>query len=191
MHAEARRIKERVQYEKEINDARLRRLFSDPPECLEEDEEEEGEEVLFMQDDPDEWWRDLQDGKAMRPEAQDICRKKDLTALEATEELLNTYRPIRESVEELRRLLSAKADPNAPPPEDKKTPLRYVMSFAPADKVDAMRALLLEYGAKESEDDRDRWQIRKEADHHELHATKTFYEDDRHLSPIAAAAERS
>ena len=115
----------------------------------------------------------------------------DLTALEATEELLNTYRPIRESVEELRRLLSAKADPNAPPPEDQKTPLRYVMSFAPADKVDAMRALLLEYGAKESETDERRWQIRKEADHHELHATKTFYEDDRHLSPIAAAAERS
>ena len=58
-------------------------------------------------------------------------------------------------------------------------------------RVDAMRALLLEYGAKESETDRRRWRIRKEADHHELHATKTFYEDDRHLSPIAAAAERS
>ena len=133
----------------------------------------------------------MQDGKATRPETQDICRKKDLTALEATEELLNTYRPIRESVEELRRLLSAKADPNAPPPEDQKTPLRHVMTFAPADKVDAMRALLLQYGAKESNDGRDRWLVRKDADLHELHATKTFYEDDRHLSPVAAAAERS
>ena len=65
------------------------------------------------------------------------------------------------------------------------------MTFAPADKVDAMRALLLEYGAKESETEEKRWQICKDADLHELHATKTFYEDDRHLSPIAAAAERS
>ena len=133
----------------------------------------------------------MQDGRATRPEPQEVCRKKDLTALEATEELLNTYRPIRESLDELRRLLDAKADPNAPPPADRISPLQHVMLFAPADKVDAMRALLLEHGAKESKDDKDSWEIRKDADHHELHATKTFYEDDRHLSPIAAALERS
>ena len=64
------------------------------------------------------------------------------------------------------------------------------MLFAPPDKVDAMRDLLLEYGAKESKDDKERWQIRKDADAHELHCTKTFYEDDRHLSPVGAAMER-
>ena len=65
------------------------------------------------------------------------------------------------------------------------------MLFAPADKVDAMRALLLQYGAVESKDDQQRWQIRKDADLHELHATKTFFEDDRHLSPIGAALDRA
>ena len=58
------------------------------------------------------------------------------------------------------------------------------MLFAPSDKVDAMRALLLQHGAKESKEDQKRWQIRKDADLHELHATKTFYEDDRHLCPV-------
>ena len=101
-----------------------------------------------------------------------------------------SYRPIRESVEELQRLLEARANPNAPFPPTHISPLRHVMLFAPPDKVDAMRDLLLEYGAKESKDDKDRWQIRKDADLHELHATKTFYEDDRHLSPVGAAMDR-
>ena len=65
------------------------------------------------------------------------------------------------------------------------------MLFAPADKVDAMRALLLQYGAVESKDDQQRWQIRKDADLHELHATKTFFGDDRHLSPVGAALDRA
>ena len=64
-----------------------------------------------------------------------------------------------------------------------------VMLFAPSDKVDAMRALLLQYGAKESKDDKDRWQIRKDADLHEMRCTKAFYEDDRHLCPVGAALD--
>ena len=67
-----------------------------------------------------------------------------------------SYRPIRESVEELQRLLEARANPNAPFPPTHISPLRHVMLFALPDKVDAMRDLLLQYGAKESKDDKDR-----------------------------------
>ena len=96
-------MQERVTFEKEIRLA-MQREAKEAEEGGPDDPDEDVE-------DPDEWWRDLQDGKATQPEPQHICRKKDLTALEATEELLNTYRPIRESVDELRRLLQAGSGP--------------------------------------------------------------------------------
>ena len=101
----------------------MRRLASD-------DLEESEEEVLEMMDEEDEWWHDLQDGKAscdVEPK-ETSNRKKDLSPLEATEELMNTFRPIRESVQELERLLKARANPNAPVPQDRISPLRHVLS---------------------------------------------------------------
>ena len=87
---------------------------------------------------------------------------------------MNTFRPIRESIAELKRLLDAKADPNAPVPHGRGSPLRHVILLAPTDKVDQMHELLLKYGAHESKDDKERWQIRKDSDLLECHATKTF-----------------
>ena len=103
---------------------------------------------------------------------------------------MNTFRPIKESVAELKRLLEAKANPNAPIPANRISPLQHVMMLAPSDKVGAMHNLLLQYGAKESKEDKERWLIRQDADLHELHCTKTFYEDDRHFCPVSAAMER-
>jgi len=189
MHAEARRIQERVTYAKEIEAAMLRRTLSAE---LETDEEEEEEECLVV-DDPDEWWRDLQDGKqsaeftAKKPPQP---RKEVLTPTEATEELLNTFRPICESVDELKRLLGLKADPNAPPPPGRISPLQHVMTFAPEQHVAAMRNLLLENGAIETKEDKEQWLTRQRADLFEPHRVRDFYEDDRHLSPCAAAMEK-
>ena len=57
MHAEARRIQERVKYERDIDMAMLRRLAS-----VESDSENDEKGDLLVED-HDEWWRDLQDGK--------------------------------------------------------------------------------------------------------------------------------
>ncbi len=48
------------------------------------------------------------------------------------------------------------------------TPLRKVMSFAPMKYVVEMRSLLLEYGASENEQDKSRWELRKQADFAEM-----------------------
>ena len=122
--------------------------------------------------------------KAVKP------RKDQLTADEATEELLNTFRPLCESVAELKRLLDSRADPNAPFPSGRISPLQNVVTFALRDTVGAMRDLLLEYGAVENAEDQRDWLIRQDSDLVEDHCTRTFYEDDRHLRPVGAAMER-
>ena len=111
--------------------------------------------------------------------------------MEATEELMNTFRPVRESVEELKRLLLAKADPNAPVPPGRGAPLSHVITLAPADKVGPMRDLLLSYGALESKDNQDHWKINQEAAANEHHRIEAFFEDDRHLSPVGAAMDHA
>ena len=98
-----------------------------------------------------------------------------------------TFRPRVESVDELKRLLESRADPNAPVPEGRITPLQHVMTFAPRGTVAKMRDLLLFHGATESSEDRRDWTIRLDSDLVEDHCTRVFYEDDRHLSPVAAA----
>ena len=98
-----------------------------------------------------------------------------------------TFRPRVESVDELKRLLESRADPNAPPPEGRITPLQHVLTFAPRETVAQMRDLLLSYGAAESSEDSKDWTIRQDSDLVEDHCTRVFYEDDRHLCPVGAA----
>jgi len=112
MHAEARRIQMRVKYERDIEMARLRRVAS-----VETDSENDEAGDLLVEEE-DEWWRDLQDGKIT---IEDVGVKKEVkprgpinSPIEATDHLMNTFRPIEESVKELRRLLELRADPNAP-----------------------------------------------------------------------------
>ena len=146
------------------------------------------DDCLVMDElDPDEWWRGLQDGKTTSKAADAKPRKEELTPLQATEELLMTFRPRVESVDELKRLLESRADPNAPVPEGRITPLQHVMTFAPRETVAKMRDLLLSYGAAESSEDSKDWTIRQDSDLVEDHCARVFFEDDRHLSPVAAA----
>ena len=179
MHAEARRLQDRALYAREIEAITLRRTLTDS------DYEEAEEECLEMVDDPDEWWRDLQDGKKVEEKPPTPVN----TPTEATEVLLNTFRPIRESVGELRRLLDLKADPNAPVPAGLISPLQHVLLFAPVKNVVSMRDLLLQHGAVETEDDKERWKIRQDSDRFEPARVRDFYEDDRHLSPWGATMD--
>ena len=183
MHAEARRLQERAKYAREIEAITLRRTLTDS------DYEEAEEECLQMEDDADEWWRDLQDGKQKEEKTEEKPPTPVHTPTEATEVLLNTFRPIRESVGELRRLLDLKADPNAPVPAGLISPLQHVVLFAPVRNVVAMRDLLLQRGAVETEDDTKRWAIRQDSDRFEPARVRDFYEDDRHLSPWAATMD--
>ena len=98
MHAEARRIQDRAKYAREIQEATFRRMSSAASDSEEDD-------CLVMDElDPDEWWRGLQDGKETSKAAEAKSRKEELTSLQATEELLMTFRPRVESVDELKRL---------------------------------------------------------------------------------------
>ena len=65
------------------------------------------------------------------------------------------------------------------------------MTFAPARNVNAMRELLLKGGVIETEEDKERWTLRQETDVHEHHRLRVFFEDDRDLSPCAAAMDCS
>ena len=117
-------------------------------------------------------------------------RKVDLNSTEATEELMNTFRPLRESIEELRRLLDCKADPNAPVPPGRITPLQHVITFAPPNTVAAMRALLLEHGAVETKEDTQDWVTRQRADLFEPARVRDFYEDTCPCRILSASREK-
>ena len=120
----------------------------------------------------------------------DTKRKADLTPQEATYELMQTFRPLCESVGELRRLLEAKADPNADIPQGRISPLQHVMLFAPAERVAAMRTILLLHGAEETEENKNRWIQRQDTDANETNYVRLFYEDDREFSPTAATMQQ-
>ena len=183
MHSEARRLQTSAQYAREIEAATLRRIESDYQEAE--------EECLETDDDADECWRDPQDGKTCTEVVVEEKPRQISTPVEATEALLKTYRPIRESVDELRRLLDLRADPSVDVPPGFVSPLRHVILFAPVSNVVAMRDLLLQHGAVESDDDKQRWFIRRAADDAEPARLREFYGDDRHLSPWGAAMHES
>ena len=65
---------------------------------------------------------------------------------------------------DLKHLLECKADPNMPVATGNITPLKNIMSFASTHHVVQMRNLLLEYGAKESEEEKERWVLRQLSD---------------------------
>ena len=99
-------------------------------------------------------------------------------SFEATKRLAQ-FRPVRSDVADLRVLLEARADPNVILGPGDISPLRNVMTFARACDVHEMRLLLLEYGAKESEADKEQWESRKHYDMIEPAWMANFHRDDR------------
>ena len=92
---------------------------------------------------------------------------------------LTKFRPVCESIDTLRVLLDARADPNTIITPGQLSPLRNVICFAHQKDVASMRDLLLKYGAAESDDDKKRWKQRELADLNELAWLKNFHKDDR------------
>ena len=105
-----------------------------------------------------------------------------LTPLEATAELTK-FRPIISKPSDLKYLLECKADPNAPIKSGSISPLRNVMSFAKEMYVVEMRDLLLQHGAKESDKDRERWDLRQRADIAEKVMKNNYKNIDKDYGP--------
>ena len=133
IRAEARRMQERVTFEER-----------DP------DDPEEGVE------DPDEWWRLLQDGGEQESYAPESILSQNYTPLQANR-LMHAFMPTTGQPEELGHLLACKADPNSPPTlPGGMSPLYKVNVFALDADVEAMRRVLFLYGATESLEEKQR-----------------------------------
>ena len=86
-----------------------------------------------------------------------------MTPLQATV-VLQKFRPIASKPTDLEHILACRADPNYPVEAGSISPLRHVILFAQETHVEKMRALLLQYGARQSEEDLQRWELRQRAD---------------------------
>ena len=104
-----------------------------------------------------------------------VADSKD--AVEATA-LLSMFRPARGTVEDLKKLLLARADPNITLCGDVH-PLIKVMTFAHQDRAAPMRDLLLQAGAVESNDAKEQWELRCRADANEQAWLRNFHRDPR------------
>ena len=181
MAAEARRIQISAQFQAEAEAQRQRESTCGVP-------------IEFLSDDDDEepWLMDypppFEEG-APTP----VSQQAPLTQEEANE-ALRKFRPIRSSPAILEHILACRADPNQfnlPPAEGGISPLANVMTFASEHHVAKMRELLLEHGAEETEELRDRWRIRQKADLCEkIRLGEARMLDERDYDPCGAAMER-
>ena len=146
IRAEARRMQERVTFEKEIRLA----MDREQKEAGERDPEDPEEDV----EDPDEWWRLLQDGGEQERYTPESILSQSYTPLQANR-LMHAFMPTTGQPEELGHLLSCKADPNSPPTLAM-SPLYKVNVFALDADVDRMREILFMYGATESLEEKQR-----------------------------------
>ena len=83
----------------------------------------------------------------------------------------------------MKYLLECHADPNMPLKIGDISPLRKVMSFAKESYVTQMRDVLLKHGAKESDKDRERWDIRQRADIAEKVMKNNYKNIDKDYNP--------
>ena len=181
MAAEARRIQISAQFQAEAEAQRQRESTCGVP-------------IEFLSDDDDEepWLMDYPppfEEVAPTP----VSQQAPLTQEEANE-ALRKFRPIRSSPAILEHILACRADPNQfnlPPAEGGISPLANVMTFASEHHVAKMRELLLEHGAEETEELRDRWRIRQKADLCEkIRLGEARMLDERDYDPCGAAMER-
>ena len=135
MKAEATKIKMSAEYQREIQDTLRRMSSKDVPNesDYEDDDASDHSEPPYLNE-------HMVDDS---PEEDETPQKEQehLTPIEATAQL-SKFRPVISKPSELKYLLESKADPNMPVEAGNVTPLRNLMSFAPANYVVRMRNLL-------------------------------------------------
>ena len=181
MEAEALRIKKLTEYQSEIQQT-IERMASrdtvDDSDCTDNDDMSDHSIPDWMKEYPSE---DNSPGEAIHRNIHRIT----LTPMEATAELTR-FRPIHGTPSDLKYLLECKADPNMPLKDGDISPLRKVMSFATERYVTQMRDLLLQYGAFETDADRERWILRKQADVAEQIMKNNYKNVDKGYNPWSA-----
>ncbi len=146
MVAEARRIQLSAYLQAEARAAQQRQREEEP--AAEEDAMSE------MEPDDEPW---LMDYPSPREDVDPTpAEKVPLTPAQATE-ALETFHPVRSCPADPEHLLQCRADPNMPIKEGNISPLCNVIAFARSEvHLEKMRQLLLDYGANESKEDRER-----------------------------------
>jgi hypothetical protein len=185
MVAEARRIKMAVEYQNQIQETIQRKASR---EIMDESDYEYDDDTSEQSDPPwiKEYPFDDLDEDSQENSTQPM--QPTLTPLEATAELTK-IRPVHSKPSDLKHLLECKADPNMPLEAGNITPLQKVMSFAPMKYVVEMRSLLLGYGATESEQDKSRWELRKQADFAERIRIDNDKNIDKDYNPWSATTD--
>ena len=153
MRVEARQIQDRMTFERELRSDMLRQGSSGF------DSDSEKAKGDLVDNDPDEWWRTMQDGNIPK-EGEDAAPKPkaEIRNPDEASRLLHAFNPAREGegVEELQRLLYFRADPSSPPTiPGGMSPPHKVNFYALEEDVSRMRHLLFLYGAEETETDKE------------------------------------
>jgi len=190
MAAEALRIQVAAEYEAEQRAAAFREREA---AAAAEAEEVKEEDLCYPPSDSDpdnEPWLQEYPEEPTPVDVAPSSQKPKLTSSEATL-ALKRFRPLRSRPADLEHLLACRADPNATPDVGGISPLRNVMTFATEAHVEQMRKLLLDCGAHESEDDRDRWVLRQRADFCERVRVNNERDvaESRKFSPTGAALD--
>jgi len=175
MAAEARRIKMSAEYQNQIQQT-IQRMASQ--EIIDESDYEDDD----RSDNSEPEWMKEYPSEEDSPEEPSHPTRSILTHLEATAQLAK-FRPIISTPSDLKYLLECKADPNMPLTHGDISPLRKVMSFASEKYVAQMRDLLLQHGAKESDKDRERWDLRQQADISEKIMKNNYKNIDKDYNP--------
>lgn len=188
--AESRRLQERADFEARVSaslsalaarsasPARSASSLSEESDAADISESEPGDSQEHYSD-SDELWQDIDDEGRLPsyyqpPPLRPLPDPKD--EVEATA-LLSKFRPVRNTVEDLKKLLDARADPDIIVYDGDICPLMKVMAFANKEHVGPMRDLLLRAGATEDEDAKERWEIRRDADACEEAWLRNFHRD--------------
>ena len=185
MAAEAHRLQEQAEFEGRVaacvSSYTCSAEPSQPPadESQSQDDWQPGDSQEYYND-VNELWQEIDDegrlpASYVHPPRIPVADPKDM--LEATA-LLSEFRPARMCTEDLKKLLDARADPNITLSGDIH-PLMKVMTFANADNVGPMRDLLLQAGAVETSEFKERWVHRRCADACEEAWMRNFHRDPR------------
>ena len=194
MAAEAKRIQLSANFEAEVRAAvqRQRSAEAQAEEPVDPDYMSDFDPDYMSDFDPDDepWLVDHPSPSA--PDdvaATPLSQKPPLTPAEATG-ALQIFRPFKARPEDLEHILSCRADPNtiSTTPGDI-SPLRKVLTFAREEHVVKMRELLLQHGADESDEDRERWVTSRRAALFERVRIQEYRDDPRAYDPCAATLE--